>query len=144
MIRPRPRMFVLYILLLGMIRVALTIALVLVIIYVVPFLVYGLFSLVADLRPPEDASTARFLASVFVSKAGTAIAFVLIFYIARGSLSERWLVYALLWWVMFVVGEIGQAIGPDYTWKEAIAGMISETIYVPLAAYVTRWLLGGE
>jgi hypothetical protein len=53
-------------------------------------------------------------------------------------------VYALLWWVMFVVGEIGQAIGPDYTWKEAIAGMISETIYVPLAAYVTRWLLGGQ
>ena len=50
--------------------------------------------------------------------------------------------YALLWWVMFVVGEIGQAIGPNYTWKEAIAGMVSETIYVPLAAYVTNWFLG--
>jgi hypothetical protein len=45
---------------------------------------------------------------------------------------------------MFVVGEIGQTIGPDYNWKEAIAGMISETICVPLAAYVTRWLLGAE
>lgn len=55
--------------------------------------------------------------SVFVSKLGTALAFVLIFYIAGGSLSRQWLVYALLWWVMFVVGEIGQAIGPDYTWS---------------------------
>jgi hypothetical protein len=126
-----------------MLRVALTIALVLIIIYAVPFLVYGLFAVVADLRVPGDSSPALFLASVFVSKLGTAIAFVLIFYIARGSLSEQWFVYALLWWVMFVVGEVGQAIGPDYTWKEAIAGMISETIYVPLAAYVTRWLLGG-
>ena len=127
-----------------MLRIVLTVALVLVIIYVVPFLVYGLFTVVADLRPPGDASPALFLASVFVAKLGTALAFVLIFYIARGSLSERWFVYALLWWVMFVVGEIGQAIGPDYTWKEAIAGMVSETIYVPLAAYVTRWLLGAE
>jgi hypothetical protein len=66
-------MVVLYILLLGMIRLALTTALVLVIIYAVPFVVYGLFSLVADLRPPEDASPAPFLASVFVSKVGTAL-----------------------------------------------------------------------
>ena len=43
----------------------------------------------------------------------------------------------------FVEREIGQAIGPDYTWNEAIAGMVSETIYVPLAAYVTRWFLGA-
>lgn len=127
-----------------MLRIALTIVLVLVIIYAVPFLVYGLFAFVADLRPPGDASPALFLASVFVSKLGTALAFVLIFYIARDSLGRQWLLYAILWWVMFVVGEIGQAIGPDYTWKEAIAGMVSETIYVPLAAYVTSWLLGAE
>ena len=37
---------------------------------------------------------------------------------------------------MFVVGEGGQAIGREYTWEEAI--------YVPLAAYITRWLLGVE
>lgn len=80
---------------------------------------------------------------MLVSKLGTALAFVLIFYVARGSLGGQWLVYALLWWVMFVLGEIGQAIGPDYTWKEAIAGVVSETIYVPLAAYVTSWLLAG-
>jgi hypothetical protein len=127
----------------GMLRIALTVALVLAIIYAVPFLVYGLFSAVTDLKLPGDAPPAVFLASVLVSKLGTALAFVLIFYVARGSLGGQWLVYALLWWVMFVLGEIGQAIGPDYTWKEAIAGVVSETIYVPLAAYVTSWLLAG-
>lgn len=127
-----------------MLRIALTVALVLVIIYTVPFLVYGLSSVVVDLRVPEDASPVLFLASVFVSKLGTALAFVLVFYFARDSLSGWWLLYALLWWAMFVVGEVGQAIGPEYTWEEAIAGMISETVYVPLAAYITRWLLGVE
>jgi hypothetical protein len=62
-----------------MLRIVLTVVLVLVIIYAVPFLVYGLFSLVADLRLPGDASPATFLAGVLVSKLGTAIAFVLIF-----------------------------------------------------------------
>jgi hypothetical protein len=125
-------------------RIALTVALVLVIIYTVPFLVYGLSSVVVDLRVPGDASPVLFLASVFVSKLGTALAFVLVFSFARDSLSGRWLLYALLWWAMFVVGEVGQAIGPEYTWEEAIAGMISETVYVPLAAYITSWLLGVE
>ena len=127
-----------------MLRKALTVALVLVIIYTVPFLVYGLSSVVVDLRVPGDASPVLFLASVFVSKLGTALAFVLVFSFARDSLSGRWLLYALLWWAMFVVGEVGQAIGPEYTWEEAIAGMISETVYVPLAAYITSWLLGVE
>lgn len=127
-----------------MLRIALAVALVLVIIYAVPFLVYGLLSAVVDMKLPGDASPALFLASVFVSKLGTALAFVLIFFVARGSLSGQWFVYALLWWIMFSVGEIGQAIGPDYTWIEAIAGMVSETIYLPLAAYVTSWLLGVE
>lgn len=35
-----------------MLRIALAIGLVLVIIYAVPFLVYGIFSAVADLKPP--------------------------------------------------------------------------------------------
>jgi len=43
---------------------------------------------------------------------------------------------------MFVIGEVGQAIGPNYTWKEAIAGIISETVYLPLSAYVTNWQIG--
>jgi hypothetical protein len=126
----------------SMTKVVLSIVLVLAIIYIVPILVYGLASVVAGLKTPEGASPAQFLISVLVSKIGTAITFVLIFYFARSSLSGQWLLYALMWWLMFVIGEVGQAIGPNYTWKEAIAGVISETVYLPLSAYVTNWLTG--
>jgi hypothetical protein len=122
-------------------NVAIATVLVLAIIYVVPFLVYGVGSTVAGLKPPEGASPGRFLISVLVGKVGVAIAFVLIFYLARTSISGQWVLYAVAWWIMLVVGEVGQAIGPNYTWKEAIAGIISETIYVPLSAYVTNWLV---
>ena len=125
-----------------MTKVVLSMVFVLVIIYVVPFLVYGLASVVAGLKSPEGASPTQFLISVLVSKIGTAIAFVLIFYFARSSLSGQWLLYAFVWWLMFAIGEIGQAIGPNYTWKEAIAGIISETVYLPLSAYITNWLTG--
>ena len=123
-------------------NVVITTVLVLAIICIVPFLVYGLGSTVAGLKPPEGASPGRFLISVLVSKVGVAIAFVLIFYIARTSLSGQWLLYVVIWWLMLVVGEVGQVIGPNYTWKEAVAGVISETIYVPLSGYVTNWLVG--
>ena len=123
-------------------KIVLSVLLTLAIIYIVPFLVYAIFSTSAGLKPPEEASPLRFLASVFVSKVGTAIAFVLIFYFARNSLSGRWLLYAFIWWLMFVIGEVGQAIGPNYSWKEAIAGIISETVYFPLSAFVTNWLIG--
>ena len=125
-----------------MAKVILSILLVLIIIYVVPFLVYGIGSAVAGLKTPEGASPVQFLLSVLVTKIGTAITFVLIFFFARNSLSGQWLLYALVWWLMFVIGEIGQTIGPNYSWKEALAGMISETVYFPLAAYLTNWLIG--
>ncbi|MCL4466802.1 MAG: hypothetical protein M1389_12395 [Chloroflexi bacterium] len=118
--------------------------LVLAIIYIVPFLVYGLGSAIAGLRPPEGASPGRFLASVLISKVGVAVAFVLIFYLARNSISGQWLPYAAAWWIMLVLGEVGQAIGPNYSWKDAIAGIISETIYVPLSGYVTNWLVAVQ
>ena len=117
---------------------------VLAIIYIVPFVMYGVGSVLAGLKPPEGASPARFLVSVFVSKFGTAIRFVLIFHFARGALSGRWVLYASLWWLMFVVGEIGQVIGPHYSWREAVAGIISETIYWPLSALVTNWFMGAK
>ena len=122
-------------------NIALSIILVLAIIYAVPFIVYGLSSLLLGLEPPQEASPLTFLLSVFISKIGTAIAFVLIFYFARSSLSEHWLLYAAIWWAMFAIGEVGQAIGPNYSWKEAIAGVISETAYLPLSAYVVNWLI---
>ena len=125
-----------------MTNVILSIVFVLAIIYLVPIFVYGLASVVAGLKTPEGASPAQFLIGVFVSKIGTAVAFVLLFYFARNSLSGQWLLYAFVWWLLFVFGEIGQAIGPNYTWKEAIAGVLAETLYLPLSAYVTNWLIG--
>jgi len=125
-------------------KLILSIGLVLAIIYIVPFVVYGVGSVVAGLKPPEGASPARFLISVLVSKVGTAISFVLIFYVAREQLSDRWILYASLWWLMFVIGEVGQAIGPNYSSNEAVAGIISETVYWPLAALVTNWLIGAK
>ena len=123
-------------------KIILSILLTLAIIYIIPFVVYSVFSVVVGLKPPEGASPAQFLVSVLVSKIGTAIAFVWIFYIARNSLSGQWLLYAFIWWLSFSIGEIGQAIGPNYSWTEAIAGIISETIYFPLSAFVTNWLVG--
>jgi hypothetical protein len=98
--------------------------LVLAVVFVVPIVVYAAFSTVTGLQPPGH-SPAMFLLGMFVSKAGMAAAFVLLFYFARSSLSGRWLLYAAIWWLMFAVGEVGQAIGPDYGWEEAIAGIIS-------------------
>lgn len=123
-------------------KVVLSVLLALAVIYVVPFVVYGLASVVVGLKTPEGASPVRFLTGVLVSKVGTALAFVLIFYVACESLSGQWLLYAAFWCLMFVFDEIGQAIGPRYSVAEAIAGVVSETIYLPLSAYVTRSLLG--
>lgn len=122
-------------------KVILSIIVVLAIIYLVPFAVYGVGSVYFGLKPPEGASPLQFLLSVLVSKIGTAIAFVLIFYLARNSLGNRWLLYASVWWLMFVIGEVGQAIAPNYFWKEAVAGIISETIYFPLSGLVVNWQL---
>jgi hypothetical protein len=44
---------------------------------------------------------------------------------------------------MFVFGEIGQAITPNYSWKEAVIGILSETIYLPLGALVISWMIVG-
>lgn len=122
-------------------KIILSTILVLAIIYIVPFIVYGLFSTLIGAKMPEGVSPAMFLLSVLISKIGTAIAFVLIFYFARNVFGNNWLLYAFIWWVMLVIGEVGQAIGPNYSWKEAVAGMISETIYLPLSAYIVNWLI---
>ena len=121
----------------------LTILIVLSIIFVVPFLVYGLATVVAGVKPPEGISPAKFQLGVLLSKLGTAIAFVLIFYFARSTFSTQWPLYAFLWWLSFLTGEIGETICGKYTWKEAIAGVISETIYLPASAYLTFRLIGG-
>ena len=117
-------------------------ALVWLVIFIVPILVYGAFAAVTGLKPP-GSSPVLFLVSTAVSKLGTAIAFVGLFYIGREVLGGQWVLYAGLWWLMFVIGEAGQAIGPDYSVQEAVAGAISETIYFPLSGLIVSWLVRG-
>ncbi|MHC4136954.1 MAG: hypothetical protein ACYTDU_20175 [Planctomycetota bacterium] len=123
-------------------RILLCAGLVFVIFLFVPFLAYGTYSALTGLEPPDDVEPAVFMASVFLEKLGHTIAFVGIFCLARGSLRGRWLWYAAAWWSMFVIAEAALAIRSEYSWPEAIAGMISETIYFPLAALVARRFLG--
>ena len=113
---------------------------VLAVIYAVPFVVYGSLSAVGWVEKPKGPPSA-FLLGVLVSKAGTAIAFVLLLYFGRGAFGGEWPLYALVWWIMFALGEVGQAIGPNYSWKEAVAGIISETVYFPLSAYLAFRLI---
>jgi len=109
---------------------------VLAIIYTVPILVYAAFASFWGMAVPPGSVTI-FLTGILLSKAGTAAAFVGLYALARPRLGRRWIPYAALWYAMFIAGEIGQAMGPGYTWREALAGGISETVYVPLAAWIT-------
>jgi hypothetical protein len=113
---------------------------VLAIIFVVPFLIYAATSAIIGLETPGGSPLA-FLTSVLISKIGTALAFVLLFYFAKESLSGQWALYAGIWWMMFAIGEVGQAIGPNYSWQEAVAGVISESVYLPLSAYLVNWFI---
>lgn len=113
----------------------------LLIIFIVPFVIYGVYSSIFGLNTPEGASPILFLTSVLISKIGTAIAITLLFYYSKNIFFDKWLLYALLWWIMFVIGEVGQTIGPNYSWTEAILGIISETIYLPLSVFILRKLI---
>ncbi len=72
------------------------------------------------------------------------MAFVLLFSLARSSWAGRWPLYALVWWVMFALIEVGQAVTPDYSWLAAIGGIISEAVYFPLSAFVVARLIGSQ
>jgi hypothetical protein len=127
-----------------MVRIALAIGATLLITYLVAFVVYGGVAAVTGLEPPQDGSPAQFLLSVLVVKLGLAVGFVLLFALAREVWRVRWLLYGFIWWVLFAVSEIGQAIGPQYSWLEAGAGILAEAIYCPLAAWVTAKLLDAQ
>ena len=113
------------------------------IMYVVPLPIYGGLSLVTDIQPPSPDSPGLFMLSVLVVKVGTAIGFVLLFYLARNRWLEDWKIYACVWWAMFTIMELGQAIVPGYTWLDAFGGIAAEAIYFPLSAAVTARLLSA-
>jgi hypothetical protein len=124
-------------------KILLCAGLVFLIFFCVPFLAYGTLSALTGLEPPDDASMALFMASVALEKIGHTIAFVGLFYLGRRTLRDRWLWYAAAWWSMFVLAEAALAIRSDYSWPEAFAGMVSEAIYLPLAALVARRMIGA-
>jgi hypothetical protein len=124
-----------------MMQRTIAVGLVTAIIFIVPIVVYGLFSKMGLAEMPGD-SAAAFLGGVLVSKIGVAIAFVAFFTLSPDELGRNWLLYALIWWVMYLFGEIGQAIGPNYPKSEAVAGIISEAIYFPLSAYLLQRMPG--
>lgn len=120
--------------------VALSIVLVFAAFFTVPVLVYGTLAATTGIEVPGDSPLA-FLSGVAVSKLGTAIAFVGLWLMVRYDQADRIWTYVLFWWLMFVLGEIGQAIGPDYSWTEAALGILSESIYLPLAGLIVIRLL---
>lgn len=124
-------------------RIVGAVLLTLVIFHVVAFAVYASWSAVTGLQPTAAGdSPGVFMLSVFVQKLGHSLTFVLMFYVAREYFSRRWLTYAALWWLFSVFGEFGEAIAPTYSWEEATAGVIAEAVYFPLAAVVTKRLVG--
>ena len=123
-------------------RVVLAWIAVLAIMYFVPFFVYGPASSLGWVEFPAPDAPLQFMLSVLVLKMGIVTGFVLLFYLGRSVFSRRWIGYGAAWWLMFAVGEIGEAIGPDYGWSEAFAGILSEAVYVPLSAFVVSRLLG--
>lgn len=118
-------------------RIVLATVLVFLVINLIPFAVYAPLSLLTGLEPPSD-QPALFMVQVLIEKLGHAVAFVGIFACGRGLLHQNWLLYAGAWFAMFALGELSQALGPSYTWEMAGAGILSEAIYLPAAALVTR------
>ncbi len=115
---------------------------VLIIIYIVPFMVYGIASALAGLQPPAPVSPGKFLLGVLLTKIGTAVAFVAIFYVSRAIWGRRWFSYALLWFIMFAFSELGEAFSGRTAQVEALLGALSEAIYAPLSGWLTWKILG--
>lgn len=114
----------------------------LVIMYVVPLPVYAFMSAIGMVELPDEASPGQFMISVLVVKIGVALGFVLLLRFAFSVFAPRWLLYGAIWWSMFAIVEIGQAIGPNYSIGDALGGVIAEAIYFPLSSWVTVRILG--
>lgn len=121
-------------------RICLAVACVWVIIFIIPFVVYGSASSFISIKPPEGTLW-RFLLSVGVTKLGTAIGFVLLFVLCQDVLRDRRLVYAGIWFAMFAISEAGDVVKTGYTITEALLGIVSEALYTPLSALTVDRLL---
>jgi hypothetical protein len=112
------------------------------IMFVVPLPAYAGFEALGLVELPQDGSPGQFVLSVLVMKIGVALGFVFLFILARPMVKEGWWLYAGIWWLMYAIVEVGQAIGPGYTGAEAVAGIIAEAVYFPLSTVVVGRILG--
>lgn len=119
-------------------RNILTTAFVLTVIFLTPIVIYGVFQATIGAEIPGGITLLIFLSGVLVEKAGVAIAFCSIFYFAYDTFCRRWVLYASIWWGMFAFGELGQVIVSNYSWKEALAGILSEALYFPASAWLAQ------
>lgn len=122
--------------------VVLAMVAVLAIIFVVPMVVYGAASALGGMELPAAASPQRFLLGVFVTKLGTAVAFVLLLHLTSEVWVGRWPLYGVIWFVMFAASEMGDAISRRSSWREAWLGILSEAIYAPASALAAFAILG--
>ena len=100
--------------------------------WVIPIPVYGAFSAAGWMSPPQSNNLADFLLGVTLIKAGFAGGFVALF-----PAEGRWLRYAAIWWIMFAALELGQVVTGNNATAFAVAGIISEALYFPVAARAT-------
>lgn len=112
---------------------------VLLIVFIVPILIYGLFSALLGLEDTDKKL--GFFVGVLVQKLGTAGGFVGLMYYSGEIFITSWWLYSLIWLAMYALTELGQVLMSEYTWKEAAAGVLSEAIYFPLAGVVAASLL---
>jgi hypothetical protein len=116
----------------------------LVIMYVVPLPVYGLMSAIGLVEMPDEGTPGQFMISVLVVKIGVALGFVWLLRIGSGVFAARPFLYGAIWWLMFAIVELGQAIGPNYSIGDALGGIIAEAVYFPLSSWATVRILYGK
>lgn len=126
----------------SLVRAALAFVSTLGITYVVPLPVYALLSTMGWVEMPDEGTPGQFMISVLVVKIGVSLGFVLLLRLASAPFVTRWLLYGAVWWLMFAIVELGQAIGPNYSIGDALGGVIAEAIYFPLSSWAAARLLG--
>lgn len=94
----------------------------------------------SDLPDPAQSPILH-LPGLALTRFGMATAFVGLWLMVRYDQVERIWTFVLFWWVMLALYEIGQAVGPTYGWTDAVSGLISASVSLPLAGLVVSRLL---
>lgn len=109
--------------------------------FVIPLVVYGAASRWTKLDTPTRLPLRQFMATVALEKAGVAVTFVGVMGLAGEPVRNAWAGYAALWFVMFAVTEVTEALRHNQGVAEAAAGVASELLYFPLASLAAAAIL---